>query len=304
MVLLAASVIVYGYWDTTIRPKGETVLQVGDTSFSLGYFERRVHYAVVESGYSLPSDIQVLTSRLDQLVTQVGREELTRQGARELAITVTDQEIDDEIARQQGLLANADREAFVAVYRKAVRDSGLSTEDFRDVIEAELLEDKVRQTFAEEAPDSTEQLRFRLILVATEEEAQDVLARLDAGEDFGDLVRELSLDTRAREQGGERDWTPLDTLTDELVEVFSELEVGERSEPIAAPQGFVVVEPLEKAADRETTDIQKQELANSALVRWLDELRERLGLVSTFDEEQTNTLLQKWIDEAQRAPSG
>jgi parvulin-like peptidyl-prolyl isomerase len=302
--LLALGVIGYGYWDVNIRPKGETVLQVGDKSFSLGYFERRVHYAVVQSGYSLPSNIDALRSQLEQLITQVGREELTRQGARELGITVTDQEIDEEIARRQELPSSPDRETFLAAYREAVRESGLSTEDFRSVIEASLLESKVRQMFLEDVADTAEQVRFRLIQVGTEEEAQDVVARLDAGEDFGDLARELSLDTASKEQVGERDWTLLEAFTDELKAVFSELEVGERSDPIAVDTSYVIVEPLEKDSARETTDIQKQDLASRALVNWLDELRNQLGVLSSMNEEQANTLLEKWVQDARRAPSG
>jgi peptidyl-prolyl cis-trans isomerase C len=308
--LLAAGVIGYGYWDTNVRPKSETVLQVGDTSFSLGYFERRVHYVVVETGYVLPEDLtgsqlqQLLGVLLEQLITQVETGELTRQGARDLAITATDQEIDDEIAQRQGVPSDAEQEAFLAAYRAAVRESGLSTEDFRSIMEAAVLDGKIRDRFLEEAPDSVEQVRFRLILVASEEEAQDLVARLDAGEDFGDLARDLSLDVATQEQGGERDWTPLDTLTGDFRTALSELEVGETSEVIANPQGFVVLEPLEKAAERETADDQKAALANRAFSDWLDELRSRVEVVNSLDQDQTNTLLQKWLKETQRVPGG
>lgn len=304
VVLLAVGVIGFGYWDTNIRPKGETVLQVGDKSFSLGYFERRVRYAVAQSGYALPPDIETLRIQLQVLVTQVEREELTRQGAPELGITATDQEIDDEIARQQGLPPSVEREAFLAAYREAVRQSGLSTKDFRSLMEASVLNSKIRQIFVEDAPDTAEQVRFRLIQVASEEEAQDVVDRLDAGEDFGDLARELSLNTTTKEQGGELDWMLLETLPEELSTALSELEVGERSEPIALSQQYLVVEPLEKAADRETTDQQKQDLADLAVVDWLDGLRSRVGVLNSLDEEQTNSLLQEWVDEAGSAPSG
>lgn len=304
MVVVAVGVIGFGYWDTHVRPKGETVLKVGDQSYSFGYFERRVKYAVVQSDYYLPQDTQTLTSLLQVLVSQVGREELTRQGARELRISVTDQEIDNEIARQEEVPSGAAREEFLAAYRDAVRKSGLSTEDYRRVIEAGLLRDKVRQMFLENAPDTADQVRFRLIQVATEQEAQDVIARLDAGEDFGDLARELSLDTTSKEQGGEQDWVVPETLISQVREPLAQLEIGQRSEPIAVSQGFLVVEPLERAANRETTDVQKQAIADSDVAAWLDDLSNRLGVVNSMDSEQTNTLLEEWVNEARKAPSG
>lgn len=303
-MVVAIGVIGFGYWDTQIRPKGETVLKVGDKSFSLGYFERRVKYAVAQSGYFLPQDVDTATSLLQSLLAQVETEELTRQGAAELGITVTEEEIDDEIALQENVPANADREVFLAAYRDAVRDSGLSTDDYRRVIEAGLLREKVRQMFLDQAPDTAEQVRFRLIQVATEEEAQDVVTRIDAGEDFGDLARELSLDTASAEQGGEQDWAVLETLIDPLREPLATNEIGQRSDPVAVNQAYVVVEPLERAADRETTDAQKQAIAERDLVVWLDGMEAELGVESSLDEEQTNTLIEKWVSEAGRAPSG
>lgn len=303
-MVVAIGVIGFGYWDTQIRPKGETVLKVGDQSFSLGYFERRVKYAVVQSDYFLPQDVDTATSLLQSLMSQVETEELTRQGAAELGITVTEQEIDDEIAQQESVPANADREVFLAAYRDAVRESGLSTDDYRRVIEAGLLREKVRQMFLDQAPDTAEQVRFRLIQVATEEEAQDVVARIDAGEDFGDLARELSLDTASAEQGGEQDWAVLETLIDPLREPLTTNEIGQRSDPIAVNQAYVVVESLERAADRETTDAQKQAIAERDLVVWLNDMEAELGVESSLDEEQTNTLIETWVSEAGRAPSG
>jgi parvulin-like peptidyl-prolyl isomerase len=308
--VLAAGVIGYGYWDTSIRSKNEAVLQVGDTSLSLSYLERRIHQAAVQSGYQMPQDItasqtqQILESLLDQVLTQVESEELTRQGAPELGITATDQEIDDEIAKQQGVTSDASQEEFLTAYSTAVRESGLSTEDYRNMIEASVLDSKVRDKFLKEAPDTAEQVRFRLILVATEDDAKKVIDRLDAGEDFGDLARELSTDSGSKDEGGEYDWMPVKTLPDQIVQTLSNLKVGERSEPIAVSQGYLVLEPLDKPTERETTDDQKSSLADRAFSDWQDEVRSRVGVVDSLSQDQTNTLLQEWFDETQGAPSG
>lgn len=310
VMVVALGVIGFGYWDTNIRPKGETVLQVGDRSFSLSYMERRIQYSVAQTGYELPDNLtnaqlqQLVGSLVDQLITSVEDEELTRQGAHEMGIGATEEEIDNEIAQSQGLGADADPEEFRTAYREAVRSSGLSTEDFRDIMEASVLETKIRDKFLEEAPDSAEQVQFQLILVATEEEAQSVIDRLDAGEDFGDLAKELSLDTATKDQGGVRDWTPLRTLLDEVQEAILPLDIGERSEPILIPQGYLILEPLEEPTERETTDDQKAALANRTFFDWQDEIRSRVGVVNSLNADQTLTLLQKWVDESRRLPSG
>ncbi len=308
--MLAAGVIGYGYWDTSIRPKSEAALQVGDTSFTLSYLERRIHQAAVQSGYVMPQDItatqtqQILQSLLDQVLTQVESEELTLQGAPELGITATDQEIDDKIAELQGLTSDTSQEEFLTAYRKAVQESGLSTKDYRNMIEASVLESKIRDKFLKEAPDTAEQVRFRLILVATQDDAKKVIDRLDAGEDFGDLARELSTDSASKDKGGEYDWMPVKTLPDQLVQALSSLNVGQRSEPIAVSQGYLVMEPLDKPTERQTTDDQKASLADSAFNDWQNQVRSRVGVVNSLSQNQTNTLLQKWFEEAKGAPSG
>ncbi|MCB1247184.1 MAG: hypothetical protein KDB69_07960, partial [Acidimicrobiia bacterium] len=58
------------------------------------------------------------------------------------------------------------------------------------------------------------------ILVATEAEAQDVIARIDAGEDFGDVADEVSLDTASA--GGVLPCpTPISSLITEFAEAVT-----------------------------------------------------------------------------------
>jgi parvulin-like peptidyl-prolyl isomerase len=78
------------------------------------------------------------------------------------------------------------------------------------------------------------------ILVATEEEAQDVIARIDAGEDFADVADEVSLDTQS--PGGA---LPCPTHAFTFVETFANAvattPIGEVSEPVQTQFGFHIV---------------------------------------------------------------
>ncbi|GAH37431.1 unnamed protein product, partial [marine sediment metagenome] len=51
-----------------------------------------------------------------------------------------------------------------------------------------------------------EQVHIQAILLGSEKEAQDVRARLDAGEDFTALAEELSQHEATKESGGDFDW--------------------------------------------------------------------------------------------------
>ncbi|GAH29240.1 unnamed protein product, partial [marine sediment metagenome] len=51
-----------------------------------------------------------------------------------------------------------------------------------------------------------EQVHIQAILLGSEKEAQDVRARLEAGEDFTALAEELSQHEATKESGGDFDW--------------------------------------------------------------------------------------------------
>ena len=289
LVVVAVAVIaIFGYYQTQVRPKGETVIQVGDRSFSLDYLERRLRYETRDLGEQPP---EILVALLNQLPGQIVREELMRQGASEKGVDLSDEAIDAQIKRQIGVPPDADRNTFAGEYRDAVRRSGLSTAAYRDVIAATVAEEALRAAFNEEAPESAEQVRYRLIALATEDEAQAALDRLRNGEDFAVVALELSVDQASREQGGEMDWTPQGIVDPAVDEALFSLETGQHSDVITGVSALFIVEVLEKEAERETTPDQRSSLASRGMEEWIGQLRERLGSTVTLDNDQRNSIV-------------
>jgi parvulin-like peptidyl-prolyl isomerase len=79
------------------------------------------------------------------------------------------------------------------------------------------------------------------ILVATRAEADDVLARIEAGEDFAALAAELSTDTGSGAQGGDLGCTPPDSFVAEFAEALTTAEVDVPTEPVESEFGFHVI---------------------------------------------------------------
>jgi parvulin-like peptidyl-prolyl isomerase len=223
-----------------------------------------------------------------------------RQGAPDKGIDLSEEAIDVAIGRQEGVPAGTDRNTFAASYRKAVRESGLSTEGYRDIVAAELAEEALRSMFNEQAPKTAEQVRFRTFLVATEDDAETALERLRNGEDFAVVAQELSEDAASGGQGVEQDWTPRGILEPTLDEALFSLKIGEISDVIVDLRGIFIVEVLEREAARQTTPDQQSLLASQAMDDWLDELRERLGVTVTLDEDQRGSLQGVLLDEINR----
>jgi len=298
VVLMAVAVIaLFGYYQTKVRPKGETVVQVGGRSFSLRYLERRLRYEIRNL---TTQDPQTMAGLVDQVPQQVEREELMRQGAPEKGVDLSEEAIDAEIGRRENVPASADRDTFATAYREAVRSSGLSTEGYRDIIAADLAETALRAMFEGQAPKKAAQARFRVILLATEDEAKAALERLRNGEDFAVVAKELSQEQVSREQGGEIDWMPRGLLEPALDEAIFSLEVGQLSDVITGEGGLFIVEVLERQAERDTTPEQRTSLGSRAMAEWLQELRERLVVSITLDDDQRSSLLKVVQDEISR----
>ncbi|EPX84121.1 Parvulin-like peptidyl-prolyl isomerase [Rubellimicrobium thermophilum DSM 16684] len=81
----------------------------------------------------------------------------------------------------------------------------------------------------------------RHILVATEEEAQAVLDRLEAGEDFAAVAQEVSTDTGSGAQGGDLGWFGPGMMVPEFEQGVAALEPGELSDPVQSQFGWHVI---------------------------------------------------------------
>jgi parvulin-like peptidyl-prolyl isomerase len=238
----------FGYYQTTIRPKQQAVVKVGDRSFSLGYVEKRLRYEIRNATPGEPlllnQDVAVV-----QTLNSIEAEEFNRIGAPELNVSVSDDEIEAKIRQNLGLSDSADSATYADAYRRVIRDSGLSPNEYRELIGSELLEDKIRQNLRSGIPASAEQIKLRDIRVTSQEEAQQVLERLAAGEDFATIASEVSYDTSTKNKGGEMDWMPRAALETAVGDTVFALEVGQRTEPIwsSRTNTFYIYEVMEKS---------------------------------------------------------
>jgi len=141
------------------------------------------------------------------------------------------------------------------------KEAGLSEADYRRIIEADLLYDKLQDLFASQVPTS-------------EEEAQAVLARLEAGEDFASLAKELSTDEATKEDGGDLGWFPRGVMVPEFEETAFALQPGETSDIVQTSFGYHIILVEERDPDRELEPYLLQQRQASALGNWLEEQRQ------------------------------
>jgi foldase protein PrsA len=276
LIGLALAIVGYGfladYLETQGRP-GSTALQVDDTRYRLDHFTNRLKMYVDQNGGPSVVEPETALPAVSGLLT---REEIVRRFAGEFDITASEEEILQEIAIRLGI--TADDESFDVVFQQELARSGLSELEFRDMIEAAVLQVKLMEMFEAELSLSAESVRYRQILVGTNEDAEEIRDKIEAGEDFAALAAEKSLDVGTKDSGGEVGWVPrgvLDASTEELVFALESNEIT----TIPLPQGVVVIEMQEKAEDREVEETQRAPLARRAFDSWVQEKSQSLDIV-------------------------
>ncbi|GKV69902.1 foldase protein PrsA 1 [Sporosarcina sp. NCCP-2716] len=97
------------------------------------------------------------------------------------------------------------------------------------------------------------ELKASHILLDTEEKANEVKKKVDAGEDFAKLAKEYSTEEAAQETGGELGWFKKGDMVEEFWKGAAALKKGEVSGPVQSEHGFHII----KLEDKKTGDDKK-----------------------------------------------
>lgn len=162
-------------------------------------------------------------------------------------------------------------------FAEAMRVSGMSREQIRAIFEAQVLSDLVQDAVVGEVSPMEEQVNARHILVATEEDAQDVLTALAEGESFAELAQSASTDTGSGASGGELGWAGRGQYVAEFEDAIFNAEIGAIVGPVPSEFGYHIIQ-VHAREERELTATQVEDKAATAFNEWLTERRESAAL--------------------------
>ncbi|MFP4235132.1 MAG: peptidylprolyl isomerase [Nitriliruptoraceae bacterium] len=148
----------------------------------------------------------------------------------------------------------------------ALQQSRLTEELFDEVIvPQEALVLALRRELA--AGEQLDVRTPRHILVTSEEEAEEILAELDAGAEFAALAEERSQDPGSAAEGGDLPAQPRGGWLPEFDQAVWEAEVGEVVGPVQTEAGFHIIEVVsaDTLGPDELSDQQIQQLTGPAL---------------------------------------
>jgi parvulin-like peptidyl-prolyl isomerase len=202
-----------------------------------------------------------------QVLEQMIDQELIRQAALEMGVSISEAELEASI--QDIIEQSGGQEQF----DQSLQGMGTTYDDFRQMLLDQLLSEAVYSAVTASISPVAEQVHARHVLLPTRERAEEVLARLQAGEDFSYLAREYSEDISSRETGGDVGFFPRGVMPPEVEEVAFSLEVGETSDIVETQFGFHIVQVLERE-EREIAVEVFENLRQQTFMQWLQDRRE------------------------------
>ncbi|WP_313343800.1 peptidylprolyl isomerase [Sedimentibacter sp.] len=193
---------------------------------------------------------------LDKLIMDI----LMVEAAQKNGISVTEEQINDEMENFKAL-NNSEED-----YQKFLNDNGLTEEFLRSEIEKEFYinhyltieMDKFNNPTDEELQEifdeykMKEEVRASHILVNTEEEAKAVLDRINKGDKFEDVAKELSIDGSAS-TGGDLGYFSRIRMVKPFSDAAFSMEIGDISQPVESEFGYHIIQLTDKKTDESKT---------------------------------------------------
>jgi peptidyl-prolyl cis-trans isomerase C len=201
--------------------------------------------------------------------------------------TTIDQLVTLELVANDGIADKIHEQLNVAAELELVRLQFLANATVEHYLESNPpSETKIRDLYDERMQSlSGTEYKARHILVATEDEAKDVITQLDAGGDFATLAEQFTTDPSGRSNGGDLGWFSPNAMVGPFGDAVQQLEVGKHSsEPVQTQFGWHVI-LVEDTRDQQPPGIEsmRRELENIARRQQVEDYIESLHQAATID---------------------
>jgi hypothetical protein len=216
---------------------------------------------------SSPEGQENLAQARDWVLNVMIEQVLTEQAATAAGVIIPDADVD---AYMQEIIAeNGGEEPFLA----KLGEWGETYEDAWREVRAQLIGMAMTERVIAGVPETAEHVHARHILVDTSQEAERILAQLQAGADFANLARAYSQDTSTRESGGDLGFFPRGILVAlEVEEVAFALQPGQFSGVVTSALGYHIVQVVERDPARTVSPESLRLLQDRAVQEWIEGL--------------------------------
>ncbi len=187
-------------------------------------------------------------------------------------------------------------EAYQELYKGVItsfkEDIDLSERDLRAILINELYRQKVKDEITAGFICEIDQVWARHILVEDEATAQEILEKIEAGDEFADLAAQYSTDDSNKDSGGDLGWFGTERMVPEFEKVAFNLSVGGISEPIETQFGYHIIQNLGHEV-RPLSAYECDQLIEKEFTTWL----EQQSIITTIE------IFDHWRERVPTEPS-
>lgn len=220
----------------------ETFATVNGEKITKAKFDSQLdlYKSMIAAQYRLP-----MTIRESLIAEQVMLQELKKN---KVEITDKDYAVEyDNAIKAYGGAAN---------YSNTIKSLGITDEQLKDSLRYETISRKHKEWFNQQHQPTDAEIKEYFeknkenlitveashILVKTEEEANKVKERLNKGEKFENIAKEVSLDTESAQNGGNLGESSPSKFVPEFKKAVMEQKVGEIGNPVKSQFGFHIIQ--------------------------------------------------------------
>jgi foldase protein PrsA len=261
--------------------KADVVARVNGVDITRAEFDRIYQQLITQSGVTVTDDAQKLQYQ-KALLSMLIESELVTQDAQKQGADLSDAAVDEQL---KAMMGGQDQAAFEA----QVKQAGLTMEDLRRSIKAEIARQFLLERVSAEAtaaPLAKDYALLEHILVSDETSAAVIYEQLKKGADFAKIAKEQSLDTGSGQAGGSLGWASTDGYVVEFQQAADALKVGEMSKPVKSQFGWHIIRKVNEAKagtplDKLPADLRaivESDAGENALTAYIAELKAKADI--------------------------
>ncbi|MCK9217775.1 MAG: peptidylprolyl isomerase [Firmicutes bacterium] len=193
----------------------------------------------------------------EQILEQMIEDKIQLKKAEELNIVASQEEIEEEYEKFKKLFNSEEKflefldgvKMDVDYFRESIRKS-LVINKLKEIITKDIdIADEEIEAYYTTHMDMFYRIKASHILLETEDEAREILIRVNAGEDFNALAKEYSIDPSVKENNGDLGYFRHGEMVEPFEEAAFSLKPGEISNIVKSQYGFHIIKVEDKRID-------------------------------------------------------
>ncbi|MBA4179929.1 MAG: hypothetical protein C0506_05005 [Anaerolinea sp.] len=279
LLVIVLFLLGYRWYDENIARPNSSVLTVAGDEYSLEYYTDRL-FQFAQLNQSSGTNPSLLEQALLQKLEE---EALALKLAAEKGITISEQDITNQIGVELGVPVGGSGSSFATLYRQKLKDLKMSDGNYRRLTEAQIAHDRLLLEYEKEVGSTGETVTLRAVLSPSKEAADAVVARINAGEDMGTVAQQDSTDLASRQKDGLLDPGPQALLPEQARNALEGKADGELIGPVDVDGNFWVFRIEKRDPEGALTTAQTTDLAERKLEEAIEALRATTTIKRSLD---------------------